>query len=380
MHAFDMVVLGSGGGPDETNLSGYLLKSHESSWEAGIIALEAGSGIGALARILDRCPETFGRPDSSMLGKDDERCRYSAYDIYSLIKCFLVTHAHLDHISSLVLSAGSVGGPRKLVYGSLQTLKDVERIFNGRLWPDLASWDEMEESCRLFLPHQEQYQSITTGVAVLMMPLNHGCGQDMAGVYDSTAYFIRHTTLNREFLFFGDVEPDSLARLPRNKHVWERAASKVGKTLDSIFIECSWPSSRSDETLYGHLNPQHLLAELKVLATEVVKHRREDCSDQDSFRDLDFPKLRKQRRVVAPRLGSPDSLHDALKGLRIYITHCKARLGRFTPKPIHLEIADQVRALVNRDNLGAEVIPVEQGMVISFRASLCLLVPSILYS
>jgi 3',5'-cyclic-nucleotide phosphodiesterase len=62
MPTFDMVCVGTGGGPDETNLSAYvtdirspgprkisltpidsyLLKPSQSSWQDGIIALEAG--------------------------------------------------------------------------------------------------------------------------------------------------------------------------------------------------------------------------------------------------------------------------------------------------------------------------------------------------
>jgi hypothetical protein len=37
----------------------YLFKDHESSWDAGIIALEAGSGFGALTSILTTKPDLF---------------------------------------------------------------------------------------------------------------------------------------------------------------------------------------------------------------------------------------------------------------------------------------------------------------------------------
>lgn len=43
--SFEMVVLGSGGGPMETDLSCYLLKPLESSWEQGCVSLEAGESI-----------------------------------------------------------------------------------------------------------------------------------------------------------------------------------------------------------------------------------------------------------------------------------------------------------------------------------------------
>lgn len=57
-------------------------------------------------------------------------------------RCFVVTHAHLDHVNSLVLSAGSLKGCRKRVYGSRKVLEDLEIVFADRLWPNLASWDE----------------------------------------------------------------------------------------------------------------------------------------------------------------------------------------------------------------------------------------------
>ena len=60
--AFDVIVLGSGGGPCETNLSAcvchlfdidystdlryrYIVKPHEAPWEDGLLALEAGASI-----------------------------------------------------------------------------------------------------------------------------------------------------------------------------------------------------------------------------------------------------------------------------------------------------------------------------------------------
>ncbi|KAF7974065.1 hypothetical protein HWV62_23991 [Athelia sp. TMB] len=59
-----MVVVGSGGGPDETNLSAYLIKPYDADWEDGITALDAGSGKGALKRIMADNPRLFaGRKD-----------------------------------------------------------------------------------------------------------------------------------------------------------------------------------------------------------------------------------------------------------------------------------------------------------------------------
>lgn len=70
---------------------------------------------------------------------------------------------------------------------------------------------------------------------------------------------------------FGDIEPDSVSLEPRNRRVWEIAARKVAAgTLRAIFIECSFNDSVDDNSLYGHLCPRHLVAELRVLAERVI--------------------------------------------------------------------------------------------------------------
>lgn len=66
-----------------------------------------------------------------------------------LYRCFLLTHAHLDHINSLVVSAGSLRGPRKRVCGLKQTLEDLELVFSDRIWPNLASWKEEDDELKL---------------------------------------------------------------------------------------------------------------------------------------------------------------------------------------------------------------------------------------
>lgn len=89
---------------------------------------------------------------------------------------------------------------------------------------------------------------------------------------ESSAFFIREQHSGREIIIFGDVEPDSISVEPRNRRVWEAAAPRIASgKLRAIFIECSYTDDVEDESLYGHLCPRHLVAELKVLASEVVK-------------------------------------------------------------------------------------------------------------
>jgi len=341
--AFDVVVVGSGGGPDETNLSAYLVKPRSRDWEDGIIALEAGSGQGALARLLRRDPLIF------------QDKVYSSPEIYSFVRCFLLTHAHMDHINSLVVSAGSLRGPRKRVFALKQTLQDLELVFTDRIWPNLASWHENDDHVNLLyslLSSDGRYKVIFPDVAVRTMPLNHG--HNTLGHYASAAFFIRHEPSLCEFLFFGDVEPDSVADKPLTIDVWHAAAPKFPELLSTIFIECSYPSGRKDDLLFGHLTPEHLVTELSVFAMEVVKYKR----DAQLLGTRKRPPRKKQKRNSLPA----EDLRGSLAGLRVFIIHCKDDMAGSSSLPIREIIAEQVRSIVNEKGLGAKILVAEQGM------------------
>ncbi len=193
-------------------------------------------------------------------------------------------------------------------------------------------------------------------ISVRMMPISHG--QRAPGhTYPCTAYFVRHDPSSREFLFFGDVEPDSVSLEPQNREIWRAAAPKIPDTLSAVFIECSYPSGRADGLLYGHLSPEHLTQELCALAVEVVSSRQRARQQESS---TDGARKKKRRNTES----MPD-LRGSLTGLRVCIIHCKDdMLGTFE-EPIHKVIAGQVRELVDAKGLGAEIVAVEQGMQIS---------------
>lgn len=91
---------------------------------------------------------------------------------------------------------------------------------------------------------------------------------------ESSAFFLRDYRTGNEIIVFGDVEPDSVSLKPHNRRVWETAAPKVASgKLRAIFIECSYNDSVDDAYLYGHLCPRHLVAELTVLASNVMETR-----------------------------------------------------------------------------------------------------------
>lgn len=268
-------------------------------------------------------------------------------------RCFLITHAHLDHISSLVLSAGTMGGGRKYIYGSPQTLKDLETIFSGRIWPKLAGYDEDDPLFRLVyraLNADGKYKSVSQDVSVRNMTVSHG-ESDSGGVYESSCFFVKHIPSQHEFIFFGDVEPDSISLKPRNVDVWRAAAPKIPHRLSVIFIECSYPAGRPTETLYGHLSPDHLVQEMLNLAAEVVLAR-------SSSKKRGVRVRKRQKRDVT----SPEALYGALGGLRVYLTHCKETFS--SDRPINYLIRDQCRDLLKPHNLGVEILTADQGMKI----------------
>ncbi|KAI0747859.1 cAMP phosphodiesterases class-II-domain-containing protein [Daedaleopsis nitida] len=383
MASFDMVVVGCGGGPSEDNLSSYLLKAHDATWEDGIIALEAGSGLGAMARLLDSHPDAFA-PDPSESETKGESNGFltTAAEVYSRIRCVPASspsrtwHEWRDNVLSLRpcfrqllprharpsrprQRSGSLRGlrrgPAKLVYGAKKTLEGVASIFSGDIWPKLASWADAEVpgSTLLLSPLSPDaaYTNVARDISVRMMPISHGQLDD--GPYPCTAYFVRHDAQNREFLFFGDVEPDTVSPDPQNREVWRAAAPKIPDTLSAIFIECSWPSGREDKLLYGHLNPEHLVDELSALAVEVAGSRQRAHSRGQSNG------ARKKKRRNHDSLPSTQGV---LTGLRVFIIHCKDDIQGTYDEPIHKVIAGQVRSLVEAKGFGAEILAVEQGM------------------
>lgn len=192
------------------------------------------------------------------------------------------------------------------------------------------------------------------------MTISHG--KNDSGPYDSVCFFIKHIPTKHEFIFFGDVEPDSVAAKPRNVTVWRAAAPKIPHALSAVFIECSYPAGRAEEALWGHLSPGHLVQELITLATEVVQartssERREMHRSRSRSGSSSRPRKRQKREALPS-----EALHGALTGLRVYVMHCKEQFC--TERPISHVIGDQCRELLAPHKLGLELLTADQGMKI----------------
>lgn len=200
-----------------------------------------------------------------------------------------------------------------------------------------------------------KYKTIFPDVAVRTMEISHG--KNELGFYESSCFFIKHIPTKHEFVFFGDVEPDSIAVNPRNVTVWQAAAPKIPHDLSAVFIECSYPAGRPNDVLWGHLSPDHVVQEMISLATEVVLARKSLEGMSKATGSSSRPR-KKQKRGPLP----PEALYGALTGLRVYIMHCKEHFS--TERPISHVIGDQCREMLAPHKLGLELLTADQGMKI----------------
>ena len=257
----------------------------------------------------------------------------AAYFVRNLITTYLITHPHLDHVSGFVINTAGfqhTSRPKRLA-GLPSTIDAFKsHVFNDVLWPNLSDEDggvglvsymRLAEGGNLAIGEGEGrgYIEVCDGLAVKSWSVSHGkCmhnhGRHSSGsghtqeafteslsrrpsqnvnvstpqgfqhtqnhgpcVIDSSAFFLRDDHTGKEILIFGDVEPDSLSLSPRIAQVWSDAAPKIATgLLKGIFIECSYDESQSDDTLFGHLAPRHVIAELQVLAEKVKAHKNGD--------------------------------------------------------------------------------------------------------
>ncbi|KDN48723.1 hypothetical protein RSAG8_02710, partial [Rhizoctonia solani AG-8 WAC10335] len=214
-----------------------------------------------------------------------------AHTVFAHLRAYLISHAHLDHCASLIISSGSLPGPTRHILGAQSVLDDLERCIwrPGRCWPRIVGWDPSNSSHTaggvlraLKLAPDEEYAPVGAGLddlLVRVVPVSHGCA------YTSSAFFIRHARTRHEFLFFGDVEadpipspPTSSSSLPSTRPllfpIWTHTAHLfTSNRLRTLLIECSYPAGRPESQLFGHLSVEGLRKEIKVLAGEVAKLR-----------------------------------------------------------------------------------------------------------
>ncbi|KAI0167714.1 cAMP phosphodiesterases class-II-domain-containing protein [Pestalotiopsis sp. NC0098] len=151
--ALQVIVLGSGGGPQENNITALLVRSLHSGWARGsIVAVDAGIHLSGIIHILEQTqPQGLGV--DIPLPHKLESGPFAGLEIHSkwpsanaaaitrqLIDTYLITHPHMDHISGFVINTAGLPGTRpKRLAGLPSTISAFKtHIFNNVIWPNLS--------------------------------------------------------------------------------------------------------------------------------------------------------------------------------------------------------------------------------------------------
>ncbi|KPM36069.1 hypothetical protein AK830_g10510 [Neonectria ditissima] len=148
--ALQVIVLGSGGGPLESNTTAFLVRSVAQDWRRGsVVAVDAGVHLSAIHRIIEasmpakipELPFTLTSGPFAGLSLPHPSAFDNAIHITNhIVDTYLITHPHLDHISGFVVNTAGLTGarPKKVAAlpSTIQALKT--HIFNNVIWPNLS--------------------------------------------------------------------------------------------------------------------------------------------------------------------------------------------------------------------------------------------------
>ncbi|KAL8984337.1 MAG: hypothetical protein Q9205_001663 [Flavoplaca limonia] len=222
--AFQIIILGAGGGPNEDNVTGLLVRSTARQWTRdSVLAVDAGVHLAAIIKIFEEhlpraslrkptiasaaatpvngdnlsTPTEPVRPKLCMstgpfanLELPHATAKANAtYVFRSLISTYLITHPHLDHVAGFAINTAALQQTlrRKRVAALPSTIEAIkEHIFNGIIWPNLSdegdgavgfvSYDRLVDGGNVALGDGEGrgYIEVCDGLAVKGWSVSHG--------------------------------------------------------------------------------------------------------------------------------------------------------------------------------------------------------------
>jgi cAMP phosphodiesterase len=239
--AFRLVPLGVLGGIDESNLSAYMLTATGSN---NYICLDAGTLHYGIEKAVAN--KMFTIPADRVLKQ--------------YIKGYFISHAHLDHIAGLIIN--SPEDSTKNIYGLQSTLETIKaKYFTWESWANFADQGETpalkKYHYQALIPGTETTIE-NTDLKVQAFPLSHAN-------LTSTAFLVRSN--DDYILYLGDTGSDDIEKSNNLQNLWQAVAPLIKtKKLKAILIEVSFPNEQPDKTLFGHLTPRWLMAEIDKLA------------------------------------------------------------------------------------------------------------------
>ncbi|KAK4464375.1 cAMP phosphodiesterases class-II-domain-containing protein [Cladorrhinum samala] len=199
--ALHVIVLGSGGGPFENNVTSLLVRSVSSNWGKGsVVAVDAGVHMGAIKDILQRTqPEALGKDDdehslphtltkgpfAGLEVRSSNPGVNAAEVVQDLVDTYVITHCHLDHIAGLVINTAGLRRPKRLAALPITIEGFKKHIFNNVIWPNLSdennghglvTYMRLVEGGSPALGEGETrgYLEIGDGLAVKALAVSHG--------------------------------------------------------------------------------------------------------------------------------------------------------------------------------------------------------------
>jgi len=165
----------------------------------------------------------------------------------SRITDILISHAHFDHIKSLLFFADTMIGRIKKPVNVRAIPKVIEAIrnhvMNNVIWPDFTRIPSVENPVLAYVPMEMGKTVKIAGLKVKAIPMNHPVPAVGFLVSDGKS----------SFLYSADTGP--------NEILWKEAAKS--KNLKAIIVDTSFPNSMNFVAgLSGHFTPDWLHRDL----------------------------------------------------------------------------------------------------------------------
>lgn len=161
-----------------------------------------------------------------------------------------VTHAHLDHVTSIPFMVDTVGGQRDkplTVHALPETIADLKQhLFNWKLWPDFTEIPSVDRPSLQFSPVAVGHGVTIAGRTITPIPANH--------VVPAVGYALNSG--KGSLVFTGDT--------CGSDELW-RAVNNIGN-LRYLIIETAFPDSERELAVRArHLCPSLLVEQLAML-------------------------------------------------------------------------------------------------------------------
>jgi len=272
-NSFKLIVLGSGGGIDESNLSAYLLARANTD---RYILLDGGTLMHGLELASQK--GYFNH-----LQKESNKEELAAMVLHHHIDSYIISHPHLDHIMGIMMAA-PFDNHKSIICSKSTADELMNHVFESGIWANFTTegkspvgkWDIIR------IPEESWHTIPNSSLEIKSYTLCHSCPNK------STAFLIKND--DTYVLYFGDTGADEIEGQKRIEHIFQDITHLVqNKKLKALFIEVSFPNQHNNKHLYGHLKPELLYQELAKLA----------------------------------HLVNSNNPNIALEGLEIFITHIK---------------------------------------------------------